>query len=77
MDVIVDSVGSGLISWTVEYPGIRATSDETETKIHIVQRELTGIVPLAMEVDHPSRDGAVEKQYCSSSVRIQLVLQMD
>ncbi|MCJ8735430.1 hypothetical protein PDJAM_G00246830 [Pangasius djambal] len=51
MDVIVDSVGSGLISWMVEYPGIRATSDETETKIHIVQRELAGIVPLAMDTE--------------------------
>ncbi|KAI5622155.1 transmembrane protein 132C isoform X2, partial [Silurus asotus] len=51
MDVIVDSVGSGIISWMVEYPGIRATSDETETKIHIVQRELAGIVPLAMDTE--------------------------
>ncbi|XP_053480052.1 transmembrane protein 132D-like [Ictalurus furcatus] len=51
MDAIVDSVGSGLISWMVEYPGIRATSDETETKIHIVQRELSGIVPLAMDTE--------------------------
>ncbi|XP_062855549.1 transmembrane protein 132C-like [Trichomycterus rosablanca] len=35
----------------VEYPGIRASAEETETRIHIVQRELSGIVPLAMDTE--------------------------
>ncbi|KAL6456344.1 hypothetical protein MHYP_G00348870 [Metynnis hypsauchen] len=48
MDVTVDMVGSGSISWMVEYPGIRAGSEETETQIHIVQKELAGVIPLAM-----------------------------
>ncbi|KAL7827113.1 hypothetical protein SRHO_G00328310, partial [Serrasalmus rhombeus] len=48
MDVTVDMVGNGSISWMVEYPGIRAGSEETETQIHIVQKELAGVIPLAM-----------------------------
>ncbi|KAK1786638.1 hypothetical protein P4O66_003076 [Electrophorus voltai] len=48
MDVSVDTTGSGSISWMVEYPGIRVGSEETETHVLIVQRELAGVVPLAM-----------------------------
>ncbi|XP_036434095.1 transmembrane protein 132C [Colossoma macropomum] len=51
MDVTVDMVGSGSISWMVEYPGIRAGSEETETQIHIIQKELAGLIPLAMDTE--------------------------
>lgn len=52
MDLEVDGVGSTVgsrsISWAVEYPGIRAGNEETETHIHLAQKDLVGIVPLAM-----------------------------
>ncbi|XP_035392423.1 transmembrane protein 132C [Electrophorus electricus] len=51
MDVSVDTTGSGSISWMVEYPGIRVGSEETETHVLIVQRELAGVVPLAMDTE--------------------------
>ncbi len=52
VDLEVDGVGSTVvsrsISWAVEYPGIRAGKEETETHIHLAQKDLVGIVPLAM-----------------------------
>ncbi|KAL7823078.1 hypothetical protein AOLI_G00330820 [Acnodon oligacanthus] len=57
MDVTVDMVGSGSISWMVEYPGIRAGSEETETQIHVVQKELAGVIPLAMADSPEQRAG--------------------
>ncbi|XP_076849945.1 transmembrane protein 132C isoform X2 [Brachyhypopomus gauderio] len=51
MDVNVDTTGSGSISWMVEYPGIRVGSEEMETHILIVQKELAGVVPLAMDTE--------------------------
>lgn len=52
VDLEVDGVGSAVgsrsISWAVEYPGIRAGNEETETHIHLAQKDLVGIVPLAM-----------------------------
>lgn len=42
------AVGSRSFSWAVEYPGIRPGMEETETHIHLAQKDLVGIVPLAM-----------------------------
>ncbi|TRZ00211.1 hypothetical protein DNTS_006086 [Danionella cerebrum] len=41
-------VGSRSITWAVEYPGIRPSAEETETLIYLAQKDLAGIVPLAM-----------------------------
>lgn len=48
VDGVGSTVGSRSIFWAVEYPGIRAGSEETETHIHLAQKDLVGIVPLAM-----------------------------
>lgn len=48
VDGVGGTVGSRSISWAVEYPGIRAGAEETETRIHLAQKDLVGIVPLAM-----------------------------
>ncbi|KAL1269523.1 hypothetical protein QQF64_031812, partial [Cirrhinus molitorella] len=48
VDGVGSTVGSRSISWAVEYPGIRAGNEETETHIHLAQKDLVGIVPLAM-----------------------------
>uniref|UniRef100_A0A9J8A4U8 Transmembrane protein 132C n=1 Tax=Cyprinus carpio carpio TaxID=630221 RepID=A0A9J8A4U8_CYPCA len=51
VDGVGSTVGSRSISWAVEYPGIRASNEETETHIHLAQKDLVGIVPLAMVSD--------------------------
>ncbi|XP_051949974.1 transmembrane protein 132C [Xyrauchen texanus] len=51
VDGIGSTVGSRSISWAVEYPGIRASTEETETHIPLAQKDLVGIVPLAMETE--------------------------
>uniref|UniRef100_A0A673G0N9 Si:dkeyp-14d3.1 n=1 Tax=Sinocyclocheilus rhinocerous TaxID=307959 RepID=A0A673G0N9_9TELE len=51
VDGVGSTVGSRSISWAVEYPGIRAGNEETETHIHLAQKDLVGIVPLAMETE--------------------------
>uniref|UniRef100_A0A8C1R353 Si:dkeyp-14d3.1 n=1 Tax=Cyprinus carpio TaxID=7962 RepID=A0A8C1R353_CYPCA len=51
VDGVGSTVGSRSISWAVEYPGIRASNEETETHIHLAQKDLVGIVPLAMETE--------------------------
>nr|XP_055023069.1 transmembrane protein 132C isoform X1 [Misgurnus anguillicaudatus] len=51
VDGVSSMVGSRSISWAVEYPGIRAGTEETETPIHLAQKDLVGIVPLAMETE--------------------------
>ncbi|KAA0713792.1 Transmembrane protein 132D [Triplophysa tibetana] len=51
VDGVGSMVGSRSISWAVEYPGIRAGAEETETHIHLAQKDLVAIVPLAMETE--------------------------
>lgn len=52
VDLEVDSflgpLGSRWITWQVEYPGSHATTQEAETEIRLAQKDLGGIVPLAM-----------------------------
>ncbi|XP_064210060.1 transmembrane protein 132C isoform X1 [Anguilla rostrata] len=55
VDLEVDSflgpLGSRSISWQVEYPGTRVLTEEAETEIHLAQKDLGGIVPLAMDTE--------------------------
>ncbi|XP_010894015.1 transmembrane protein 132C isoform X2 [Esox lucius] len=55
VDLEVDSflgpLGSRWITWQVEYPGSRATVQEAETEIRLAQKDLGGIVPLAMNTE--------------------------
>uniref|UniRef100_A0A674BBY1 Transmembrane protein 132C n=2 Tax=Salmo trutta TaxID=8032 RepID=A0A674BBY1_SALTR len=55
VDLEVDSflgpLGSRWITWQVEYPGSHATTQEAETEIWLAQKDLGGIVPLAMDTE--------------------------
>ncbi|XP_055775574.1 transmembrane protein 132C-like isoform X2 [Salvelinus fontinalis] len=55
VDLEVDSflgpLGSRWITWQVEYPGSHATTQEAETEIRLAQKDLGGIVPLAMDTE--------------------------
>nr|XP_046206508.1 transmembrane protein 132C [Oncorhynchus gorbuscha] len=55
VDLEVDSflgpLGSRWITWQVEYPGSHATMQEAETEIRLAQKDLGGIVPLAMDTE--------------------------
>ncbi|XP_021461514.2 transmembrane protein 132C isoform X2 [Oncorhynchus mykiss] len=55
VDLEVDSslgpLGSRWITWQVEYPGSHATIQEAETEIRLAQKDLGGIVPLAMDTE--------------------------
>ncbi|KAJ8408572.1 hypothetical protein AAFF_G00252070, partial [Aldrovandia affinis] len=46
-----DLANSRTVSWQVEYPGTGALTVEAETKIHLAQRNMGGIVPLAMDTE--------------------------
>ncbi|KAG5281310.1 hypothetical protein AALO_G00069790 [Alosa alosa] len=47
------AAGSHSISWQVEYPPGRGLVLEADTHLQLAQRELGGIVPLAMNVANP------------------------
>ncbi|KAM6423513.1 transmembrane protein 132D-like isoform 2-T2 [Liasis olivaceus] len=50
MEVLSELPGTQLITWQVEYPGGR-TSDLSISKIYVSQKDLVGILPLAMEAE--------------------------
>ncbi|KAJ7994155.1 hypothetical protein DPEC_G00262970 [Dallia pectoralis] len=51
VDSFLGPLGSRWITWQVEYPGSRATVQEAETEIRLAQKDLGGIVPLAMDTE--------------------------
>lgn len=67
VDGVGTMVGSRSISWAVEYPGIRAGAEETETRIHLAQKDLVAIVPLAM-VREPACHLSLRRRWVSSGV---------
>uniref|UniRef100_A0AAY4CV24 Transmembrane protein 132C n=1 Tax=Denticeps clupeoides TaxID=299321 RepID=A0AAY4CV24_9TELE len=48
---VLGGTGTPSISWTVEYQAGRGGAPEIETPVRLAQRELRGIVPLAMETE--------------------------
>ncbi|MBN3296089.1 T132C protein, partial [Amia calva] len=55
VDLEVDSflgpLGTKSITWQVEYPSTRTLTEEAETEILLAQKDLGGIVPLAMDTE--------------------------
>ncbi|XP_069038285.1 transmembrane protein 132C [Lepisosteus oculatus] len=55
VDLEVDSflgpLGTRPVTWQVEYPGTRTLTEEAETEIHLAQKDLGAIVPLAMDTE--------------------------
>ncbi|KAI1905016.1 hypothetical protein AGOR_G00011610 [Albula goreensis] len=51
VDDFLDPISSRAVSWQVEYPDTGTLTMEAETKIHLAQRNLGGIVPLAMDTE--------------------------
>uniref|UniRef100_A0A4W5QE81 Transmembrane protein 132C n=1 Tax=Hucho hucho TaxID=62062 RepID=A0A4W5QE81_9TELE len=51
VDNFLGPLGSRWITWQVEYPGSHATTQEAETEIRLAQKDLGGIVPLAMDTE--------------------------
>ncbi|KAL0979473.1 hypothetical protein UPYG_G00185520 [Umbra pygmaea] len=51
VDNFLGPLGSRWITWQVEYPDSHATVPEAETEIRLAQKDLGGIVPLAMDTE--------------------------
>ncbi|XP_039628020.1 transmembrane protein 132C isoform X1 [Polypterus senegalus] len=51
VDAFADFLGTKSIQWQAEYPSTGTLSEEAETEIHVVQKDLGSIVPLAMDTE--------------------------
>ncbi|MGH0176296.1 UNVERIFIED_CONTAM: hypothetical protein FKN15_003418 [Acipenser sinensis] len=51
VDTYADLLGSSSITWQAEYPRTGTRTEEAETEIHLVQKDLGSIIPLAMDTE--------------------------
>ncbi|XP_058889126.1 transmembrane protein 132C-like [Acipenser ruthenus] len=51
VDTYADLLGSSSITWQAEYPRTGTRTKEAETEIHLVQKVLGSIIPLAMDTE--------------------------